>query len=53
METRILAENIINSIIQNNPAVGELLERTGSYEHITNSIKDLLDQESQLKTLLN
>jgi hypothetical protein len=51
METRILAENIIDTIVQRHPAIGKLLEDKNSYENIVDLIKDLLDQDLQLKDL--
>jgi len=51
METRILAENIIDTIAQRYPATRRLLENKDSYENIVDLIKDLLDQDLQLKDL--
>jgi len=51
MGTRILAEDIIDSIMRTSPAVGKLLEDKNSYEGIVDLIKDLLDQDLQLKEL--
>tara|TARA_R110001583_G_scaffold134966_1_gene286688 strand:- start:517 stop:675 length:159 start_codon:yes stop_codon:yes gene_type:complete len=51
METRILAENIIDNIVQRSPAIGKLLEEKNSYENIVDLIKDLLDEDLQLKDL--
>lgn len=51
METRILAENIIDAIVQRYPATGNLLENKNSYENIVDLIKDLLDRDLQLKDL--
>jgi len=51
METRILAEDIIDSIMQKYPAIGKLLENETSYENVVDLIKDSLDQDLQLKDL--
>tara|TARA_Y100000310_G_C20287373_1_gene625526 strand:- start:45 stop:203 length:159 start_codon:yes stop_codon:yes gene_type:complete len=51
METRILAEDIMNCIIQRHPTVGKLMENEVSYEDTVDLIKDLLDQDLQLKDL--
>jgi hypothetical protein len=51
METRILAEDIVNSIMQKHPTIGKLVENEVPYEDVVDLIKDLLDQDLQLKDL--
>ena len=51
METRILAEDIINSIMQEYPEIRKLMNNEGLYEDVIDSIKGSLDQDLQLKDL--
>lgn len=52
METRILAEYITDAIIEDNPAIGKLLEKKEDYNNIADLVKDVLDHEAQLDNLL-
>lgn len=53
MDNRILAENIVNSIAENQPTIRTLWGHINMYEEIVDLVKDEIDRQRQLDDLEN
>ena len=51
MDNRILAENIVNSIAENQPTIRTLWGHINMYEEIVDLVKDEIDRQRQLDDL--